>query len=141
MTSLADLLEIKQYEGKGYMPLVDYQTWRVAILRFEEDLLPQNIINMQRHLETDEVFVLLNGECILFLGSGDEFVDEIFAVELEPEKIYNVRRACWHNHVLSKDAVVLVVENLDTILENSPRVLLSDDQRNEIQNLVASLWR
>jgi len=135
-----DLLEIKYYEGAGYQPMVDYGEWRVAILRFDDELLPENISNMQRHDETDEVFVLLEGRCILFLGSGSEVVEDIFAVDMEPNRLYNVRKSCLHNHTLSRDAVVLIVENRDTTLENSPRVEISSSQQDNIKNLVYELW-
>jgi len=63
-------LEVTQYTGEGYAPLIDYADWRVAVLRYIDELLPQNLATMQRHDETDEVFVLLAGRCILFLGAG-----------------------------------------------------------------------
>lgn len=131
------LLEIKEHLGPGYQPLVDYGEWRVAILRFEDVLRAENIHNMQRHDETDEVFVLLQGECILFLGSGTEAVGEIYGIRLAPNKLYNVRKGCWHNHVLSEDAIVLVVENLDTTFDNSPRIPLSQVEMQEIRKIAA----
>jgi len=62
------LIEIRDYNGLGYKPQIDYQAWRVALMNFTPDLLPEKINSMQKHTETDEVFVLLNGRCILFLG-------------------------------------------------------------------------
>jgi hypothetical protein len=32
------------------------------------DLVPEKIYRMQKHTETDEVFALLAGKCILFFG-------------------------------------------------------------------------
>ncbi len=56
-----ETLEIKQYTGEGYQPLIDFDTWRVAILRWAEGSLPENIETMERHTQTDEVFVLTGG--------------------------------------------------------------------------------
>jgi mannose-6-phosphate isomerase-like protein (cupin superfamily) len=78
------LLQVTEYTGEGYQPLVDYGSWRVAILRYIDELLPQNITNMQRHDETDEVFVLLSGRCILFLGEGDDNITQIYAQVMQP---------------------------------------------------------
>ena len=64
------LLEIRSYTGEGYLPLIDFGAWRVAILRYIDELLPERLTHMQRHDETDEVFVLLAGRCILYLGEG-----------------------------------------------------------------------
>ncbi len=60
------MLRIESYEGEGYRPLVDFGSWRVAYLRFIDELIPDKITRLERHLETDEVFVLLNGEAVLF---------------------------------------------------------------------------
>mgnify|MGYP006277463795 FL=1 len=134
------LLEIRDYAGEGYQPLIDFGAWRVAILRAIDELLPENLDTVQRHDETDEVFVLLAGRCILFLGEGDESVTAIHAVDMEPLKLYNVKRGVWHTHTLSEDATVLIVENVDTTDANSPSKMLSPEQRAEIVRLTQQLW-
>jgi hypothetical protein len=141
MTIPATLLEISQYTGEGYQPLVDFENWRVAILRYIDELEPQNLSTMQRHNETDEVFVLLEGRCILFLGEGDSTITRIHAQDMEPLKLYNVKRACWHTHTLSKDASVLIVENRDTTTLNSPQMDLDPGQRAEILALTRQQWK
>ena len=134
------LLEIRSYSGEGYMPLVDYATWRVAVLNYIDELLPQNLAAMQRHNETDEVFVLLKGRCILFLGEGKDAITRVHAEDMQPLKVYNVKRACWHTHTLSEDAIVLIVENCDTTLENSPHIPLTPAQRQELVSTTQALW-
>ena len=134
------LLEIREYTGEGYMPVIDYGAWRAAILNYAEELLPHNITHMQRHDETDEVFVLLRGRCILFIGEGDETVTSIFAQDMEPLKMYNVKRSAWHTHTLSRDASVLVVENRDTTVENSPFTDLTPAQTAFLVAETRRLW-
>lgn len=134
-------LEVREYNGIGYAPVVDYGAWRVAILRYIDDLLPQNLGKMQRHDETDEVFVLLAGRCILFIGEGAEYVTEIHAQDMEPMKLYNVKRGCWHTHTLNEDATVLIIENQDTNLSNSPEIPLDATQNERIIELTRQLWK
>jgi len=140
MTINESLLEIREYTGEGYLPLIDYEQWRVAILRFIDELLPENLMEMQRHDETDEVFVLLQGKCILFLADGRDAVNTIYAEDMQPLKLYNVKCGSWHTHTLSKDAVVLIVENRDTTLDNSPRFPLTPLQTENIISLTNHLW-
>jgi hypothetical protein len=135
------LLEICDYAGLGYQPLVDYGTWRVALLNFIDELLPERLEAMQRHDETDEVFVLLAGRCILFLGEGQETVGPVYAEDLQPLKLYNVKRGAWHTHTLSESATVLIVENCDTTDDNSPKVSLSEAQRRQLVELTDQLWK
>ena len=127
-----ELIEIKEYNGDEYSPIMDYGAWRVAILNYSDTLLPMNINNMQRHDTSDEVFVLLRGECILFLGEGDDKVDNVYSVKMEPYKAYNIKRGVWHNHTLSKDAKVLIVENLDATDDTSPFINLDDNIKDKI---------
>jgi hypothetical protein len=136
-----NLLQVSEYSGEGYMPLVDFEAWRVAVLNYIDELLPERLDTMQRHDETDEVFVLLKGHCILFLGSGDATVSEVYAKDLLPQKFYNVKKGCWHTHTLSEDAAVLIVENRTTTSENSPTLDLSAAQRLELVHLTQQLWR
>lgn len=131
------LLQISAYDGLGYAPLVDFASWRVAILRYHPELLPENITTMQRHDETDEVFVLLEGRCMLFVGEGDETITTIRAQAMEPLKLYNVKCSAWHSHSLSEDATVLIIENQDTMLANSPVIELTPTQQHAIQSLAA----
>lgn len=119
------LLEVRDYEGPGYKPLIDFQSWRAALMNYTADLTPDKINRMQKHTETDEVFVLLAGRCILFLGEGDDTVTHVHAVDMEPHRLYNIKRGAWHSHTFSEDAKVLIVTNRDTVEENSPFVGLS----------------
>lgn len=134
------LLEILCHDGPSYKPLVDFGAWRVAILNYSLDLLPENLTRMQRHNETDEVFVLLEGRCLLFVGEGTESVTRIHAEELCPGRVYNVKRAVWHTHTLSEEAKVLVVENRDTTYDNSPFIRLSSTLHRGLMDLVTELW-
>lgn len=138
------LLEVRSHEKAGYLPVIDYEAWRVAILNYSDDLRAENLTAMQRHNETDEVFVLLKGRCLLFLGEGEETVTAVYAADMQPYKIYNVKKAVWHTHTLSCDAMVLIVENRDTTFGNSPFFPLTDTQRQTIVGLAKEMmadWR
>jgi hypothetical protein len=135
-----NLLETSDYTGAGYLPLADFGGWRVAMLRYIDELLPDRLEAVQRHDETDEVFVLLAGRCILFLGDGRDGVGAIYAEDMQPLKVYNVKRGAWHTHTLSKDATVLIVENRDTADHNSPHVALNKEQRQQLIRLTDELW-
>lgn len=113
------LLEIREYSEPGYQPVIDFDAWRVAILNFLDEIQPERIDFMERHNETDEVFVMLRGSGILFLGEGKTGVEKIHPQVMEYGKIYNVKRSVWHTVVLSLDGSVLIVENRNTSRDNS----------------------
>jgi len=141
MTILPEsLIEVREHDAPDYKPLIDFGAWRVALMNYTSDLRPEKINRMQKHIETDEVFVLLAGKCILFLGEGEEVVSVIHAVDMQMYKLYNVKRGVWHSHTFSEDAKVLIVENCDTVAANSPFVNLTIEQLREIVEQTKRLW-
>lgn len=128
-------IDVVSYDGEGYKPLVDYESWRCAVLRYCEELEVQNIDNIEKHNETDELFILLEGECVLFSGGKDDELSDMDAIKLEPLKIYNVKKGVYHTHTLSKGTTVLIVENQDTGDKNSTKIKLSDEQRAKLVEL------
>ena len=108
---MADGLEIKEFNGRGYDRTHIFKTWCVAFLTQDEEYTHNTYI--ERHMETDEVFVLLKGEATLFIGKDRE------PVKMEPCKIYNVTAGTWHNIVCDEEASVLIAENSDTDKSNS----------------------
>lgn len=104
-------LTVKDYEGEGYDRTFTYSSWRVAFLNFAERF--DHITYLERHLLTDEVFVLLNGTAELLIGETGA------PVSMENGKLYVVAKGAWHNIRVSPDAKVLVIENSDTGKENS----------------------
>lgn len=123
------------FQQSGYMPLVDFEEWRVAVLKFCDDLLIENISSMQKHLLTDEVFVLLKGECTLFLAGDGECTGELQKVKMHPGNIYVIKKGVWHNHIMSGDGEVLIVENRNTSDDNSPVTALTDAEIKQLRSL------
>ena len=106
-------VEIYGYEGAGYQALVDYNGWRVAIIHSPEGRLENAISKIEKHLETDEVFILLVGEAALYVGEGMK------KYKMEPGKIYNVKCGEWHCITMGENSKVAVVENSNTNEGNS----------------------
>jgi ureidoglycolate hydrolase len=125
-------LEIKQYTGEGYQPLIDFGAWRVAMLRWEQGSLPENIETMERHTQTDEVFILLEGQATLILGGRRGSVGGIFPQMMEKGLLYNVKQDTWHTLLLSSNASILIVENRDTGVDNTEYCELTQSQKSAI---------
>ena len=109
---MADI-EIFEYEGAGYNATMNFEQWRVAIANYGENFERKLSNRLERHMLTDEVFVLLQGEATLVIGNDrTEYV-------MEPGKIYNVKKAVWHNIFMDESAKVLIVENHNTCRDNT----------------------
>jgi hypothetical protein len=127
-----NLLEVREFLDPGYRPVIDFGDWRVAILNYLDEIHPEQIGRMERHNKTDEVFVMLKGRGIIFVGEGDKNIEKIHVQVLEYGKIYNVKCSVWHAVVLSQDGSVLIVENRNTSKKNSRYALLNPEQRHLI---------
>jgi ureidoglycolate hydrolase len=128
-------LEIRDYDGSGYQPLIDFGEWRVAMLRYLDEIHPDHIASMERHTQTDEVFVLLEGRGLLLLGGKCSQVDGLYPQTIESGNVYNVKQNVWHTILLSRDAKILLVENRDTSTHNSKYFQLLPDQRRLIKEI------
>ena len=106
-------LDVHSFDGAGYTRAVSYGSWRVAFLNHSEMFAAPTYI--ERHHETDESFILLEGEAVLLIG------ERKVQVTMERNRIYNVRRDVWHQIITKPGTRCLVVENADTSLENSER--------------------
>ena len=126
-------IERTKIQHQGYLPLIDYETWRVAVLNYCLDVRVDQLVTMQRHLKTDEVFVLLEGNCVLFSGGSGERPEEIQWVKMEKNQLYNVKKGVWHTHTLDEEGSVLIIENQDTTDDNSPTEKLKEAQIEAIR--------
>lgn len=116
-------LQIAEHTGAGYLPVVRFGAWRVAVLNPDARFERENITQLERHLLTDETFTLLCGNATLYISDGTQnSADTIHAFPLEPCKVYNVRRGVWHAIEAAPGASVLITENDDTSPGNTEKI-------------------
>jgi len=130
--TMKKLVEVFEHTGEDYKPLIDYNGWRVAILndapKFRRDTTPY----LERHNKTDEVFVLLEGACALYIGDGEgDDLDTVSLLPMEKKKLYNVKKGVWHNLTAAPGTTLLIVENTDTTEENSNYYPVTSDMLPE----------
>lgn len=106
-------LLVLDYDGKGYFSHFNYGEWRIAYLNHAPMFTREGITYLERHNETDEVFILLEGQASLYMGENAK------EVVMEKFRSYVVKKSAWHNIVVSEDAKVLIVENKNTGKHNS----------------------
>jgi hypothetical protein len=129
MTVFPDrLVEVAEYFGEGYKPILDFKGWRVAVLRYIDSVTPGALTRVERHNETNEVFILTDGNADLVICDGDETPTDLYVTPMELNVAYNIRDGVWHGIVMSKDAHVILVEKTNTSVENSNYHPLSEEQ-------------
>jgi mannose-6-phosphate isomerase-like protein (cupin superfamily) len=132
-------LKIESYDGEGLKRAVESGSWFVAIKNWK----PANDVNgfdmLERHMQTDEVFVLLSGACTLLVdASPNDDASAVGCVKMEPMKVYCIPKGVWHNTITSKDAKLILMENRDTSMENSEIKTLSADEQAALRLKLAA---
>ena len=125
-------LEVHEWNGDGYKPLVFSHDWQAAILNWEPIFDLEKVGEVECHNLTDEVFVLTKGKAVLFT------IDK-HGMQIEDMKlgvIYNVLKGVWHNLTSTRDASWIIIENRDTHLHDCEFRQLSTE---ELTHLKANL--
>lgn len=107
-------MEIFDFCGDDFKAVMQFEGWKIGLLRYSERFSCHKV--EERHLQTDEVFILLEGQATLY--------EENRCYPMEKCKVYNIKKGLWHHIVVSEDATVLVVENSNTTKENTERKYL-----------------
>lgn len=113
------MLQEFDWQGEGFAPLVFTERWQAALLNWEPLFDRRNLDEIERHNHSDEVFVLLRGQAVLFTKAEGGDTGPLQAVEMKPGVIYNVPAGIWHNIVATRDVRFLIVENRDTHLHDT----------------------
>ena len=113
------MIESIEYNDDGYKPLIDFESWRVAILNNNVNMKISDLEFMERHMKTDEVFVLLQGQASLIQGEEAEQPKNLKLFEMKKNIYYNVKKATWHTVLMKKNTKILIVENKNTSKGNS----------------------
>lgn len=101
-------IEICEFTGEGFKPIVHSKGWRIAVVNSCERLLEKNLYRAEKHPDTDEAFALIKGTATLFVGEDNK------RYELEIGKVYNVKLGVWHSLAMGENSSLLIIENDDT---------------------------
>ena len=112
-------VDIYDYKNDNYMTVMRYGAWRIAYLNNGDKFFEKNFQRIERHLQTDEAFILLEGEATLIIG------EELNRIKMEPHKVYNVPKGVWHHIFTGEGTRVVIVENEDTGADNSEYMSVS----------------
>lgn len=129
-------LDTYRIEGAGYAKIMSFENWRVAKLCYADCFDPANLEKMERHMCTDEVFLLYDGEAYLITGGSDSSPSDLEVVKMERGVVYNFPKGAWHQILCSRDAVVIIVENEDTSADNSEFAQLDEQQKQYVLSQV-----
>ena len=128
-------IEVKDFSGEGMSRVYENQKWTVGIKNWKPANDISGIDCLERHNETDELFVLLSGRCTLIYANENGQNLDIQAVKMEPFKVYNIPATLWHNTVTVRDTKLALIEDSSTGSHNSNVLSLNEEQIARVQKL------
>jgi mannose-6-phosphate isomerase-like protein (cupin superfamily) len=111
---LSGALDIGRHDGEGYQPVVESDgEWIVALMNWSPATTLDRLGKIEKHVSTDEVFVLTAGRGALIAGPRGPSPKDLRVIDMEPNVCYNVKREVWHALILNKDGRTIIVERRD----------------------------
>lgn len=77
----------KQYNGEGIGGELAANNYLCSFLNYLPRLVPERVVTMQKHTESDETFVLLKGKAALFLADGQAKPENITFINWKKKKV------------------------------------------------------
>ena len=131
----ASLLVVGESFEQKHQPVLDFHGWRVAMLRHCDGVDPAHLRQVERHRETNEVFILTAGQADLILFDGDRQPSGAgFVFSMRLNVAYDIQQAVWHQVAMSPDAHIIIFERTDTTVDNSDYATLSPDVIRSVQS-------
>ncbi len=127
------LVEIGESFEQRYKPVLDFHGWRVAMLRYFDAVSPEGFRQVERHRETNEVFILTAGTADLIVCEGNAQPTHPYIFPMALHVAYNIQQAVWHHVLMSPDAHIILFERTDTTVENSDYAQLAPQVIQEIK--------
>lgn len=130
-------MNILEYEfnGEGMSRVFENEKWTVGIKNWKPANDVTGIDCLERHNQTDELFVLIAGECTLVYANETENGIVFDAVKMEKNKVYNIPATLWHNTITQKDTKMILIEDSNTSMENSDILNLDSEQVQKVRSL------
>ena len=103
------MIEKTYFNGEDFSVVKQFEGWKIGFLRYSKRF--STFDRLERHMLTDEAFILLEGNATLYTDTEK--------VQMEKCIVYNIPKAVWHHVTVSKDTTIMVVENSSTNDENT----------------------
>ena len=111
----------------GFDAVISEQGFKCAYITHSDAYSFGEVMEMKRHNETEEVFVLLSGDAVMLTLEGGVFVE----TPLAKGEATVVAKGTYHYLGVTENASVFVVERDDTGKDNTDVLTLDEPYRLE----------
>lgn len=115
------MIETTEKYSSGFHRMTESDKWQVAFITHSD--VYGNLKELKRHMTTDEVIILIRGNATLYTYENDKVV----RIDMEKDVVYNIKKATWHHLKLSKDALLIAIEDSNITKETTERMTVNAD--------------
>ena len=115
------MIEATENYASGFCPMAKTDKWQVAYITHSDTY--GELKELKRHMTTDEVIISVRGSAVLYTCEDGK----ISSIEMKNGVLYNIKKATWHHLKLSKDALLIAVEDSDITKETTERMTINAD--------------
>jgi mannose-6-phosphate isomerase-like protein (cupin superfamily) len=114
---------VQQYthKGEGFLRQYENSEWTIAIKNHTKASGEEYVKHLEKHLETDEFFILLQGKCIMISAAEENDGLKFEFIDMQIGTLYMIPQDLWHNTITYEDTKLVVVENANTSWDNSEK--------------------
>ena len=113
------MIESIEKYGNGFYRMTNTDKWQVAYITYSDAY--DELKELKRHMTTDEVMILVHGSAALYTYENGR----IDCIEMKKDVTYNIKQATWHHLKVSKDALLIVVEDSNITKESTERMTVN----------------
>ena len=111
-------------EKAGFCLVCNNEDYKCAFITCSPQYAYGKVVELKRHRESDEVFMLISGKATLLTGEPD--CGKYDSREMQKGVSYCVTAGTWHYLGVTEDALVFVVENSGVSSENTDTVSVEE---------------
>jgi hypothetical protein len=127
----------KQHDGEGLARVYENTAWMVGLKNYKPANDAGLFTEIERHRESDELFLLLAGSCVLLSGFEEKGSLRFEAQAMKTGTLYVIPSSLWHTTITKPGARLALVEDPGTGAANSDARVLSAEELGAARKAIA----
>ena len=128
----------KRHDGEGLARAYENGAWMAGLKNYKPANDADLFTEIERHRESDELFLLLEGSCVLLSALEDNGCLRFEALAMERGVLYVIPSLLWHTTITRPGARLALVEAPSTGAANSDVRALSAAELESARKVIAS---
>jgi hypothetical protein len=128
----------KRHDGEGLARVYENKAWMVGLKNYKPANDAGLFTEIERHRQSDELFLLLEGSCVLLSAFEERCSLRFEAQAMKTGALYVIPFSVWHTTITTPGARLALVEDPGTGAANSDVRVLSAEELEAARNAIAA---